>query len=659
MMPFMVGQKRRTPTVTPTYRASSSAKRVGNPATALNVTIPASAQVGDLAIFFCAFYSPETVNTPAGLTKIYDTHEWTKSTNAAGNSTQAGLYVYTRWIESGDASSSFGFTGTGGGTRTMCAGVIVYSGVERIATHPMGTTKPVGSWATKLTAIPAMSTGPDNVLVGGFTTRSAANFNADNGIISSLDPDYTVRENQSDRDGILADSTGLVIFDGPVHGLVEEVDVSFREDSVVSWSCVMLELSGANAPLWTENERVPKSLQGKPFYCYGTSNTCMITRYDVDGGDFYPDEPKWTTQNSWPDWLQKIIDPNYLGNHMGVGGTNACDNVTFAFGSDVAPTRAASADLLWTDVCQINQVGTWKNQTNRDMGGLVMLDIFGNDILYEASPTAQVRDGVQIAADTMCRLLRSKHIRPYNYTGTTTSGPWVANNGPATSGALDSGTAYRSTQIGDTITIVTSEPHIDLLIMARDEANDPDIQGAANYSVKVDGVTVATGTTSNRLRLGNSAIYNSYHMCQMAIPLDLGGGSHTIVLTNEGPHPNSLWYQGYLVPKTVDAEIPWIVLMGMQKVAPPLDTNGAQAGMAAYLPIMQSVADQFPDGKVLVYDPMASGEWEAGPYMQSGAVGQAGVNADGAFTLDKIHMNNNGHAWFARDILRFLNERIP
>lgn len=649
---------RRKPGVRPSFKASASAGFSGDVATGVTVTIPATASVGDFAIFAVSCRSDtRNVTAPGDLTKIYDTRDWPKSTNATGNATRDGLSVYTKRLEAGDPGSTRNFKATGTGSEVLIACVGTYSGVSHIACLPRGTTYYGGSYFGKTPYLTSMSMGKDNLLVGLFSARAALNLHEDNGKISSLDSNYTIRENESLRLNGLSPAVGLTLADAPTHGWLEETTVGHRITGDITWTNVMLELAGPDSKGWFENERWPQSLQGKPVYIYGTSNTCMCTR--LTGLGAYPDEGKWTTQNSWPDWIRQVGDPDNLGNHMGIGGTHVSDNVTYAFGSNVNMTRAMKQDIggifdgAFSDVASIYQAGTWMAQTNRDMGGIVFLDIFGNDILWEETPTSQVRDGVAWGAETMVRLLRSKYVRGCDYTGTSTSGTWNNSTGSPANGFHDN-KALRTTQPGATVTITTNEPHIDLLVIGRDCDNDNDIQDGAPFSISVDGVVVHTDTTHNRLRLGaSSTLTPSYNFAQMAIPLEMGPGSHTVVLTHTGVGTEALYYQGYLVPKTVDAEIPWIVLMGMQWIH--TDGIAGQAALPHYIPIMESIAAKFPDGKVLVYDPNASGQWGTGDFSRD--YGPTG--SGGAFTVDMIHMNNIGHAFFAIDLMRFLNERIP
>lgn len=656
-MPFMVGQKKRKAGTRPTFRASSSNSFAGAIATGVNVTMPATVVAGDLAVFAVSCNdSTRTVTAPAGVTKIYDTRDWAKHLNASSNTTKDGLAIYTRWVQAGDASGTWNFKAAGGtGNEAIVAGVCVYSGVKRIAVHPMGTSKYGGSWQQKTPYLTSMSMGENNLLVSAISSMSNANFDVSGPSLVTYPAAYTVRENRTTRVGILSEPTGLSMHDAPTHGVLEETNIVFSKDSVVTWTHVMLELSGNDAEGWFENERVPTSLAGKPVYIYGTSNTCMIARIDFFNGTTYP-EPKWTTQNTWPDWLQKIIDPNYLGNHMGIGGTNAGDNCTFAYGTHANQTRAMTANLL-PDVACKTQVGTWTAQANRDMGGIVFMDIFGNDILGEMTPHSQTRDGATIAADALVRLVRSKYVRDGAYSSGTESTVFTGSWQPQSSDGNTIGAHARTLTPGDYVTITTAEPVIEVLLLAVDSAGSGIAQPGTTYTVHVDGVLADSGTTNDRLRLGpSSTLTPTYNYIQMAIPLSMGPGTHTVKITHTGAANTSLRYAGWLVPKTNDAEIPWVVLMGMQQIQAGLDGgNQTLEGLAAYLSIARTVAARFPS-KVLVYDPNESGQWFKAGY-DAGYGTPAGGGS--AFGGDNLHMNNIGHAFFARDLLRFLNERIP
>lgn len=651
MIPLQVGTAPRPTAIRPSLRASSSNDYYGSLSTGVNLTIPGSTQVGDLILIGVATRGDtRTVSAPGDYTKIYDSRDWPKSSNGTGNNITASISIYMKWAVAGDASSTKNFKAAGGsGSEIILGAVGVYQGVSHIACKPRGTTHYGGSWQSSTPMFTSMSMGEGNLLVTFIGARSGLNQNADNCLLSSFDSDYTVRENRS-RGALLVVPQGIVLADAPVHGWVEESDVAWRSGSDNNWTMVTLELAGPNAKGWFENERWPATLQDKPIYIYGTSNTNMIPRQNIrTGGGTYPNEPKWTTQNSWPDWLIEVGDPNHLGNHMGVGGSHAADNVTFALGTHVNPTRAVTADLI-DDISMVRQAGTWMAQTNRAQGGIVFLDIFGNDILWEETPTAQVRDGVQISTDTMVRLMRAKAVYGHTASAFSYTGSW---QNQSSDGAVNNLYA-RTLAAGAKVTVTTSEPLVDLLLIVD---NGSMLQTGAPYSITVNGVLHSTGTTASRLKLGASSPTPTYNYVQMTVPLNLGVGNHTIEITHTGVNNESLRFQGAMVPETDPAKIPYVVLMGMQLIPDAGIVIGGQTAeaLAAYLQIMRDVADQFPDNKVLVYDPNATGQWGRGDFIRDwGPVGWGGV-----FTNDMIHMNNVGHAFFAIDLMRFLNERIP
>lgn len=653
MMPLMVGTAKRKVGTRPSLRGIATTKYGGSVGTGTTVTMSSSAVAGDLAIFFVSIRGTKTCIPPSGLVKLYDTRDWPKSTNASGNSTTEGLSIYYRWVQSGDASSTWKFKPSGTGSEAIIASCAVYAGVARISTNPKSWTHYGGSWQSSTPILQTASVGTNSLVVGAIASRANANLNVNAPKLTSIDSDYTVRAAESVQVSVLTEAIGLGVVDSTPHGWLEETTIGFGTSSVTSWTHVAFELSGPLEAGWHERDRCPASLAGKPVYIYGTSNTNMIPRMNIDGaGGTWPgtyNEPKWTTQNSWPAQLIEVIDPAHLGNHMGVGGTHAADNVSFAFGTHVNPTQAVTQDLLTTDISQIDQAGTWKAQTNRDLGGIVFLDIIGNDLLYEATPTSQVRDGVEVSVESMVRLLRSKYVRGYVYSGTSYTGSWQNQ----TSDGADSNTYARTLATGAYVEITLSEPNPELILMARDSDNS--LQNGATFDVHVDGVLVTSGTTHNRLRLGASSPTPTYNYVQMAVPLQLDGNSHVVRITHTGASNTTLGYGGYLVPKTNDSEIPWIVLMGMQKMAPVVFTNGqTQARLDAYLQILRNVAAKFPS-KVLVYDPMENGQWSYQGW--DTAYGPAGAAAK-ALTLDGIHMNSVGHSFFTMDLLRFLNERI-
>lgn len=656
----MIGTEKRKTAITPSFRASTLAKYGGAVATGVTVTVPATAVVGDLAVIGVSCRSDtRTIIPPAGLTKIYDTRDYLKSTNGTGNVTTEGLSVYTVSVASGDPGvKTYKFMASGSGSEALIVVMGVYSGVDHIAVAPKGRTHYGGSWVSTTPLLSTLSLGEDNLQVGFITARTTGSFNLSYPKLSSMDADYTVRENDSVQVNSLNVPIGLSLHDSPTHGWDEETNVVMTNAGNVSWTHVVMELAGPNTNGWFENERYPKSIQNKPIYVYGTSNTCIVPRANLDYETLtsYPNEPKWTQQECYPDWLMSIGDPGKLGNHLGIGGTVSTDCATFAYGSNTNPTHGVpNTGTIVTDVAIVVQAGTWTAQTNKNLGGLVLLDIFGNDILGEATPNSQVRDGASIAADSLVRLIRSSEVRPHNYnvgTDTVYTGSW-ANQ---TSDGTIINNYGKTTVVGDYVEVVTDEAEIELLVLAVDSDNSS--APGANFTVSVNGTIVATDTTDNRMRRGGtSSPTPDYNYVQMAIPLSMGAGSHTVRLTHTGGDSGAaLLYAGYLIPKAdSDDTIPWCVLMGMQKM--PYASTGFQpdATMQAYVDIANTVAERFPS-RVLVYDPMANGQWTKQGH--DALYGPAGT-ANNSFTLDGIHMNLRGHAFFARELMRFLNEHIP
>lgn len=380
-----------------------------------------------------------------------------------------------------------------------------------------------------------------------------------------------------------------------------------------------------------EREHHPASLTGAKVLVYATSSGCRVPPGSLLGGSSTGDD-HYGSMVPWPNRFAYALGGTIQ--NLSIAGSNAEDICCYAYGTHSNATFSTNANPSTT-----NQAGTFTAQTAPD---IVLLDMMGNDLILELSPSSQVRDGTSLAMEALIRLCRSNTVLAHNDGSIAYAGTWTT----VTSDGYSGGAAHQTTVPGSTATITTTETGVDLVLIAQDDTK----AGAtgATYSVTVGGSTVATGTVSNRMKTtGGGGTTPDYGFTQMTIPLDnLGAGTKTIVLTHTGSSGQILRFNAYLTRKTTP---PWIV--SSQFPPWPADAyspSGAGAYFtttqyAAYEQLNRDVVAKFTDGRVIVFDPKDYGLFKNDPTW---------------FLGDYVHPRDPGQAATSKALLRTLSERV-
>lgn len=624
---------RRRPTPTrPSLRAK--AKATSNTTTA-SVVIPSSAVPDvDFGILSIATHSDVSITAaPAGWTKIYDTAD---DPYCAILTVQvyAQLRIYTKTIATGDPGASISFTlSAAGATSVFCD---VYKDTSGIGTPPRAYCAVVGNEVSlsKPKNVSTIHCEPNDLVVGISSCKQAVSTALTASTLTTAPTGYTIQETSSYQRAVLQQTCGLALYDGVPNTPSEDKTVWENQNAAVV-NCIF-----SLKPVGTINkaggEYGPPSLAGQPCWFYGNSYMTYLAR------PASVNDPWRCTFWPWHRRVKQVLASSG-GNNFGVGGACAEDVCSFAFGTGTNRTQGNSADS--GDVVNVVQAGTWMAQSPR--AGVVFLDLMPNNYIGELTPNSQVRDGAKLAAEALIRLLRADTLFNDDHASVAYAGTWTT----PTSTGYAGGAAKQTTVPGSKATITTSATAIDLVLIAQDDA----IAGAAGstYSITVDGGTPITGTVSNRMKAtGGVGTAPNYGFVQMTVPLELGVGSHTIEVEHTGTSGQILRFDGYM---TRAATPPWIVC-NLSPLWPDAQyvSNIVLATQELYDQYVKDIAALFTDGRVMWYDPKASGIWVRDTYKTSGVHG-----AGGAFISDQLHHNDVGAQHYAREILRLLTERIP
>lgn len=638
---------RGTPTP-PAFRATSHATTTG--ATTLAVTISASAQVGDLALFVVTTGNPGTsVTPPAGVALQA---AWGESTtqNWAAGANNTFVWLYTKVLVGGEPGASKTFTL---GTSDTCAiACTAYSGTSGISVGPARGTNAAnpGQDGGASPRLPEMYPGAHDLLVA-FGAMHAYTSIANSNPLAAAPTGWTIRENVPVQANVFSFNNGVWIADGPSSkfqtlgfgGPGGNVFTNGQQD----WNAAgIIALAPTGRP---PADRVPVSLQGATIHAYGESLFAWVNPIGQPPWTYYAvmSTPDRIAQKLIGAWSQNGVPGVALSkyNNLAMPGSLASDICGFAYGTVASYyTRASSNN---TGVA-VQQAGTWLSQSDRT--GLVICDMVGNDGLHDgdAAPSTSAKSqlGALNAMDAFVRLIRSSAM-----TGPTAGS--IAHNGtwtPVTQNDVGNGSYIWSSTPGDNITITTSQASVDLVLIALDDANYG--HTGATFSVTVDGNPWTTGTVSNQMKKspgnggGLTGAYNQAPYCCMCIPAyNMGGGTHNIVITHTGTSGQYLTFNAWLTPATT----PPIVLLNKlahynwAPINTALSLSMTDALFDIYSAMCDSVSQRFTDGRVITYNPLESGEWDYTVFVNN---------------QDYIHPLDKGTAFVAQGMLKALSEKV-
>lgn len=598
---------KRPPAKTPPTRSGSTINAITS-GTSINVQIPVGAQTGDLGFLAITVAAAATVATPAGLTLLPG---FPVTPDASG----AKLYVWIGTVQAGSQGNNVVFTQSASGAAV--SGCITYGAVGGYSVAPQ-------TWLSTNVEVlngrpirfPSAKAGPQDVMLGIASTSSYVSTNLNASQVTTAPTGMTIRQATTAQDSILTLARGLAFMDGPGHALQVE---TFATTTNSHAAAVMITLSPLN-PRWSEIERKPPSL-GSLVHIYGSSSSAYVKKPEANSG--------YNTRMPWGKRLQAAFGSNPSSTNYSLPGARAADICTYMYGTASRATEAVAGDDL-----AVNRAGTYNPAQALAVGAL---DCVGNDIIALGG-SAQALKGAENATDAMVRLLRAASAYAHNDAAVTKVGTWTTQ----TSNGLMFGVTAQTTVPGSTWTLqVTDKPAIDLILIGGDNASVGN--AGASFRVLLDGVQIATGTTHNQMKAtAPGTAYTDYKFCQMAVPVTgIPAGTHTITVEHTGTSGAILQVNGALVPK---ATPPWVSLNCLHRNTTAETTYGyTWTTQQAYHQVLRDVAARFTDGRVVVYDPNASGRWDQTTMVAS----------------DYVHQDEKGHALYAWELMRLYSERIP
>lgn len=633
--------KRRTTPVKPAFRASA----LGTPTTGTTtpkVTVPAASQPGDLAIFILAQVVGSTITPPVGPVLAF-------ADGAVVG--PLGGYLYTaRVVASGDPKAGTAGYVTAGQlltwtmsiTNPYCLLCVVYSGTSGLSMAPVVQSKPANSvtntpirWSA--IKLPSWRTSTDlHVLAGCAYPQNTSNTNQT--ATTPVTPSgFTQRAMSVAASNGLSTTRGAFLFDGNFTA----GDITTNTNpSGTNQTCNYVTWAFTLAPA-TEPQAlpVPPSLAGKTIHCYGESLAAgWIT--PIGSSTYWG----YQAESPWVQRIQRLFGSPAGANNMAAGGMYAADIAMFAASTITAVTRASPSTNR-----ALTQPGTWWLQANRT-ACIVLTELLGNDWLNSGGGQAARRLlGAKNAVIALLRVLRAASYLLHTDASVVKVGAWTTASGTAWAG----GSAVYSTTPGDKFTITTTATDVDLVLVGLDDDAAAVNPGAA-FSVNVDGVVKATGTTSRQHLKPNDS--NPYFSASQTFSLpygpmivsleNLGVGTHTIEVTHTGLSGEQLTFNMYM---TRSATPPLAIVLNK---LPSISAEGlallggavTNADAAPFNSMLDDVCALFNDGTVFTYDPLLSGLWDP----------ETCCATDG----DGIHHSDRGTAHYTLEIPNLLRERF-
>jgi hypothetical protein len=629
----------------PTLRTSASGSS-NNGVSTVSVTIPGSAQAGDLAVFVVC-ESSGTCDTPTGLTK--------EAQSTIGNTANNPyLHVYTRRLVAGDVASDLGatFTFTASATDGLTVTVQVFANTSGFSVRPtFDSNAQADALNNRDPRVASMPTGPSDLFCGAAGALSYVSAGLAAVTLTTAPTGCTINQTTTATRGAGTAGTcrGLGCWTGPAHAARAET-VQFGSNV---WAVTVSYALAPLNPHRVDVTRGPSGLEGVPVYNYSNSSGSVVVYSQADtsrGANTY---------RPWPERVQMALGSLATTRNMAMGGARAADICTAAYGTAVYNSTRAGANNTASSDNQSNQQAVTQMSLPSRLSALYTTDLVGNDFLKLGTDDATMA-GAWNAVEALFRLIRAQSAFGVGQGGQTAD----ASFSTVSSDGYMGGSAIKTTTPGGKVTIsLTDTDAIDLVLIASDDTALGVV--GAPFVVKVDGVTRSTatslsltnpgrtvalkGTTSNQHQ--NSGAYKNYKFCQMTVSLTgIGSGSHTVTIEHAGNSGDQLIYNGYLVPA---ANPPWIVTNTIWEF-PDATYTGAPYGFASaavgkqiadwFNQIVRQVAGLFPDGRVLVFEPAYTGRFDVSLHVSSG---------------DNLHQSEVGHAYYANEIVRLLNQRLP
>jgi hypothetical protein len=608
-------------------------------ATSVVLTLPSTIQDGDIGII-CASMITATNNltTPTGWTLL-----GTKFSSNLQSSSPSCYSVYKKKLTRGaDAGAAVTIVCS---TSDVIVGVgTVVQGGSDVAVGPAFCSNNVDANVGAISDFitwPAIIPGPQDLVIFAGAAKAALSDGATDPLLVSAPTGFTLLKNIAAQSfPNLSPVCAAYLCSGPAVSATNVSTTSSTSGSDIIGGGCALSISPA---LHRPTDQVPPSLQGASLHGYGNS---YLTWVSPPAGSSPAGGGSTSTHFSESLFIHRLASiMNGPFDFDGYGGGTASDICGGVYGSAVYYSRASSLDTNFA----IQRAITWMGKSNRS--GLVVLDCLGDDALaeYLGGNSAKCRAGAVNATDAMIRLFRASSV--VEQTDASVTPP--AHPTTSSASIYSGGSITSTTTPGDTFTITTTHPSIDLVLLAID--NSALGTTGAPFSVTVDGVAFATGTTSDQMLKSTSTNFAQAPSVQMCVPIyNMGSGTHTIVITHTGSAGQILCLDGYLI---VSATPPIVLLNTIEHLdeAASGDT-GINAVADTYSALAKSIQGRFPPGAVVLFDVVGMGGATvgAGPYTGAWNPTMMLNHSSGDF----VHPLETGSAFYAHGMCRALQEQV-
>lgn len=579
----------------------------------ITLVVPAATQGQDVMYVGITANSSATVTPPAGFSLVRRLENGTGWLHVF-----AAIAAGSVGVSSSDAGANKTFTQAPTG-QSACGVIGVYRNVGGYSSVPryyQSTSAELGGGSPP--RFTSAWTGPNDYVVC-IGSSFAQNTNALGATMDVVPSGFTLRQATSKAVNALIFPKGVGLCDAPATGLPALWDWDTTNPCV--YNAVSLVLSPAS-PRLADIEKMPSTLAGKPVIHYGTSSGCYQRK---PAGEF-----GYNTDHPWSHRIFEVHNGAHDtdSRNFAMPGARAIDICVYLHGTKTQSTKAPNLDAL-----AVTQAGTYNTVPDRD--ALILLDLIGNDFIT-TTQSAQQRLSVQNALYAILRRIRYGTLKFASDVGITYGGgTWNT----ATTTAYTNGAGRQTTVPGAYLEFsVTDVPELDIVLIGGD--NTALGNTGSTFDIKVDGVTVKSGTTHNQAKA--TGYRDDWKLCQNAHTIYPGAGTHTIRLQHTGSSGHALVFDSWQAPS---ATPPWVVLnaLGTMSAATQSTWGFTQTTQDEYRQYLYDVAALFPDGRVMVYDPAASGRWSHTTHL----------------CADGVHQNEIGHTHYAHEIVRMLNERVP
>ncbi len=610
------------PKTTPSLRVYTTAT-VNSGSTDITVTVDKTTQPTDFVVIYVGEASG-TCSTPTGWTKV--------GVSQLGDTVNVPyLHLYTRRMVVGDVASDLGLavTFSTGGNDGIMAIAQVFRDTSGFGIRPQFSFTPQPETISNATPFAcSVQMGPSDFFAGAAVTLSALTSGLAAPTMTAAPTGCTIGGNvaATRSAGVVGTCRGLSAYTGPSHAPRTEA-MSFTNNCYVA--SVTFTLAPV-VPHLVETDLGPPEFAGQPVYAYCNSSGSCVTYATAN-----PNRG-CNTYRPWPERVAGAFGPVVNARNMSMGGAKAADICASAYGNPVInTTRAGANNVAGNSDKQATVQAITQTALASRLTALYVTDMVGNDFMG-FGPGTQNEAGCRNAVNSLLRLIRAAAVN-----GATTAVTLDGSFAAVSSSGYIGGSAQKTTTPGGKATIsITNQPAVDIVLTALD-ATAQGVTGAP-YTVKLDGTTVATGTTHNTMKA--TGAYNDYKHVQQVVSLTgIPAGAHTITVEHAGASGNVLIYQGYMLPA---ATPPWIVANVLWPVPAATYTSLGRtpADAAIFNQIVIDAAAQFTDGRVFVYDPVGSGRWDTTVHVSTG---------------DGTHQSEIGHGLVGHEIIRMLNERVP